>query len=107
MQGAIDLPPAEMGRLEEIANALAHVPPMQRERVAQQLIAPGYLRQLLDLFRVRLSHVVNRAAMVWLKLAPRPQQLVGMGHPMTVLKSCSKLCMLAVGLGLAFALAAL
>jgi hypothetical protein len=31
---------------------LAHVPPMQRERVAQVLMAPGYLRKLLDLFRV-------------------------------------------------------
>lgn len=34
---------------------LAHVPPMQRERVAQVLMAPGYLRKLLDLFRVSRS----------------------------------------------------
>jgi protein phosphatase-4 regulatory subunit 3 len=51
IQGVVELPPAEMGRLEEIAHALVHVPPMQRERVAQQLMAPGYLRTLLDLFR--------------------------------------------------------
>ena len=89
--GAVDLPAAEMGNLEEIAKArtvaaaaaatahapcaylavsadvvtqcvlapfwltqvLAHVPPMRRERVAQLVLAPGYLRRLLDLFRVR------------------------------------------------------
>jgi hypothetical protein len=31
---------------------LAHVPPMQRERVAQLLMMPNYLRKLLDIFRV-------------------------------------------------------
>ena len=49
----MELPPAEMGRLEEIAQLLLRVPPMQREHVAQQLMAPGYQRALLDLFRVR------------------------------------------------------
>jgi hypothetical protein len=29
---------------------------MQRERVAQVLMAPGYLRKLLDLFRVSHQH---------------------------------------------------
>ena len=52
IQAAVELPPAEMGRLEEISGVLQHVPPMQRERVAQQLMAPGYLRALLDLFKV-------------------------------------------------------
>lgn len=51
--GLVDLPPAEMGRLEEIAAALAAVPPMQRERAAQQIMAPGYLRALLELFKAR------------------------------------------------------
>eukprot|EP00775_Hariotina_reticulata_P003204 gene3204-3481_t len=49
--GHVELPAAEMGNLEEIAKVLAHVPPMQRERVAQLLMGPGYLRKLLDLFR--------------------------------------------------------
>ncbi|KIY96623.1 putative Serine/threonine-protein phosphatase 4 regulatory subunit 3 [Monoraphidium neglectum] len=51
IQGVVELPPAEMGRLEEVAQTMMHVPLMQRERVAQQLMAPGYLRALLDLFR--------------------------------------------------------
>jgi hypothetical protein len=41
---------------------LAHVPPMQRERVAQVLQAPGYLRKLLDLFRVSSSTAAAAAA---------------------------------------------
>jgi hypothetical protein len=35
-----------------ILQVLAHVPPMQRERVAQLLMMPNYLRKLLDIFRV-------------------------------------------------------
>lgn len=49
--GHVELPAAEMGNLDELSKILAHVPPMQRERVAQVLQAPGYLRKLLDLFR--------------------------------------------------------
>ncbi|WIA20078.1 hypothetical protein OEZ85_005938 [Tetradesmus obliquus] len=49
--GHVELPAAEMANLEEIAKVLAHVPPMQRERVAQLLMMPNYLRKLLDIFR--------------------------------------------------------
>jgi hypothetical protein len=31
---------------------LTHVPPLQRERVGQLLLAAGYLRSILDIFRV-------------------------------------------------------
>eukprot|EP00882_Tetradesmus_deserticola_P028001 GHRQ01031162.1.p1 GENE.GHRQ01031162.1~~GHRQ01031162.1.p1 ORF type:complete len:462 (+),score=128.54 GHRQ01031162.1:435-1820(+) len=53
MAGAahVELPAAETANLEEIAKVLAHVPPMQRERVAQLLMTPNYLRKLLDIFR--------------------------------------------------------
>jgi hypothetical protein len=39
-----------------LLQALAHVPPMQRERVAQLLMMPNYLRKLLDIFRVSQQH---------------------------------------------------
>lgn len=43
-----------------VVQILAHVPPLQRERVAQVLMAPGYLRKLLDLFRVRrVKHITS------------------------------------------------
>lgn len=44
---------------------LAHVPPMQRERVAQVLMAPGYLRKLLDLFRVSSAFGDHAGQVVW------------------------------------------
>jgi hypothetical protein len=44
-----------------LLQVLAHVPPMQRERVAQLLMGPGYLRKLLDLFRVRRPSGSNSA----------------------------------------------
>jgi hypothetical protein len=40
-----------------LLQVLAHVPPMQRERVAQLLMMPNYLRKLLDIFRVSQQHV--------------------------------------------------
>ncbi len=50
--GPVDLPAPEMAQLPEIARALREVSPFQRDRVAEQLMRPGYLRRLLDLFRV-------------------------------------------------------
>jgi hypothetical protein len=41
-----------MYALSSLLQVLAHVPPMQRERVAQLLMMPNYLRKLLDIFRV-------------------------------------------------------
>jgi hypothetical protein len=34
---------------------LTELSPFQQERVAAQLLRPGYMRKLLDLFRVKLS----------------------------------------------------
>lgn len=34
---------------------LSHVPPLQRERVAQLMLAPHYLRRLLDHFKVNTN----------------------------------------------------
>eukprot|EP00877_Chromochloris_zofingiensis_P013810 jgi/Chrzof1/8683/Cz03g20120.t1 len=47
----LELPAPEMGNLEDIAKVLSHVPPLQRERVAQLMLAPHYLRRLLDHFK--------------------------------------------------------
>lgn len=41
----------------DAVQVLAHVPPMQRERVAQLLMSQGYLRKVLDMFRVSSSSV--------------------------------------------------
>lgn len=43
-----------------VLQVLAHVPPMQRERVAQVLMTPGYLRKVLDLFRVSTARHSRR-----------------------------------------------
>ena len=50
--GPVNLPPPDMRTLPDIAGALREVSPFQRDRVAEQLLRPGYLRRLLDLFRV-------------------------------------------------------
>lgn len=50
-QGYVELPAPELGALDEVARVLSHVSPFHRERIAAQLLRPGYLRALLDLFR--------------------------------------------------------
>ncbi|XP_064464080.1 serine/threonine-protein phosphatase 4 regulatory subunit 3-like [Ornithodoros turicata] len=51
--GGIDLPPCEVGRLEEIAELLQSClpSPMRREKLAVALETDNYIRQLLALFR--------------------------------------------------------
>ena len=57
--------------------ALTHVPPLQRERVGQLLLAAGYLRSILDIFRVggRLN------SSLWVGGGERVALLGGMGVP--------------------------
>ncbi|PNH02464.1 Serine/threonine-protein phosphatase 4 regulatory subunit 3, partial [Tetrabaena socialis] len=47
----MELPAPERRCLEDIAKALAHVPPFQRDRIAAQLMKQQYLPALLDLFK--------------------------------------------------------
>eukprot|EP00884_Botryococcus_braunii_P016420 jgi/Botrbrau1/3461/Bobra.139_1s0036.2 len=49
--GPIELPPADMEHLPELAKVLSDLGPFQRDRAAQQMMAPGFVRRLLDLFR--------------------------------------------------------
>lgn len=50
-QGMVELPPAEMGNLEELAKVLSHVSIFQRERIATQLTQPNYIKSLVTIFR--------------------------------------------------------
>ncbi|CAL5223154.1 g5623 [Coccomyxa viridis] len=49
--GPVELPAAEMGNLAELAKALSELSPFQRERGAAQMLKPGYVRSLLDIFQ--------------------------------------------------------
>ena len=49
---AVALPEPELASLPALAKALGEVSLFQRDRAAGQLLRPGYLRRLLDLFRV-------------------------------------------------------
>ncbi|CAL8462717.1 g2250 [Coccomyxa elongata] len=49
--GPVELPPAEMGNLPDLAKILVELSPFQRERASQQALRPGYIRKLLDIFR--------------------------------------------------------
>ena len=60
--GVEELPAPEMRNLSRIATMLQDVGPFVRDRVAEQALAPNYLRRLLDLFRV--SGVVMRCLSV-------------------------------------------
>ncbi|KAG2493475.1 hypothetical protein HYH03_008292 [Edaphochlamys debaryana] len=51
LEGEMDLPAPERRNLEDIAKALSHVPPFQRDRIAAQLMKQNYLPALLDLFK--------------------------------------------------------
>ncbi|GFR48535.1 hypothetical protein Agub_g10432 [Astrephomene gubernaculifera] len=51
MDSDSDLPAPERRNLEEIAKALTHLTPLQRDRVAAQLLKQNYLPALLDLFK--------------------------------------------------------
>ena len=51
----VELPEPEMGNLGELARALGEPLSLyQRDRVAGQVLRSGFVRKLLDLFRVRL-----------------------------------------------------
>lgn len=50
--GTEELPPPELRNLSRIATALHDVNPFVRDRYAEQALAPGYLRSLLDIFHV-------------------------------------------------------
>ncbi|KAK9907487.1 hypothetical protein WJX75_004578 [Coccomyxa subellipsoidea] len=49
--GPVELPPAEMGSLPDLAKILMELSPFQRDRAAAQAMRPGYVRSLLDIFR--------------------------------------------------------
>lgn len=49
--------PPELSNLESVARALSEVSLFQRDRMAAQLARPGYLRKLLEIFRVRGGHI--------------------------------------------------
>ncbi|KAK9804713.1 hypothetical protein WJX72_001481 [[Myrmecia] bisecta] len=49
--GPVELPQPEMDQLPELAKILSEVSMFQRDRAAQQMLKPGYVRQLLELFR--------------------------------------------------------
>ena len=51
-QGPEDLPAAELGNLEELVKVVADCSPFAREKIASLVLNKGYLRQLLDLFKV-------------------------------------------------------
>jgi hypothetical protein len=51
----VTLPEPEMGALPELARVLGELSLYQRDRAAGQMLRGGYVRRLLDLFRVRLS----------------------------------------------------
>uniref|UniRef100_A0A8C8DUM2 Serine/threonine-protein phosphatase 4 regulatory subunit 3 n=1 Tax=Oryzias sinensis TaxID=183150 RepID=A0A8C8DUM2_9TELE len=50
----VELPPCELGRLEEIADLVTSVlsSPIRREKLALALMSEGYIKKLLGLFRV-------------------------------------------------------
>lgn len=47
----VELPPAELASLPELAKALSEVSFMQRESLALQLVREGYVRKVMELFR--------------------------------------------------------
>mmetsp|Transcript_36846 Transcript_36846/g.103965 ORF Transcript_36846/g.103965 Transcript_36846/m.103965 type:complete len:862 (+) Transcript_36846:313-2898(+) len=49
--GSVDLPAAELGNLPEIVKAITECTRFQRERIAQQMLRPSYIRKLLDIFK--------------------------------------------------------
>ena len=51
-QGPEELPAAELGNLEELVKVVADCSPFAREKIASLVLNKGYLRQLLDLFKV-------------------------------------------------------
>lgn len=51
-QGPEDLPAAELGNLEELVKVMADCSPFAREKIANLVLGKGYLRQLLDIFKV-------------------------------------------------------
>lgn len=51
-QGPNELPPAELGNLEELVAVVADCSPFAREKIASLVMRKGYLRQLLDLFKM-------------------------------------------------------
>ncbi|GAX85578.1 hypothetical protein CEUSTIGMA_g12993.t1 [Chlamydomonas eustigma] len=50
-EGGLELPPAEISKLDDIAKALSCTTPFQRERAAAALMKNGYIASLLDIFR--------------------------------------------------------
>ena len=46
------MPPAELGNLEELVSVVADCSPFAREKIASLVMRKGYLRQLLDLFKM-------------------------------------------------------
>ncbi|GLC50218.1 hypothetical protein PLESTB_000355400 [Pleodorina starrii] len=51
LENELELPAPERRHLEDIAKALSHVPPFQRDRIAAQLMKQNYLPALLDQFK--------------------------------------------------------
>ncbi|GIL44731.1 hypothetical protein Vafri_2247 [Volvox africanus] len=51
LDNELDLPAPDRRHLEDIAKALSHVPPFQRDRIAAQLMKQNYLPALLDQFK--------------------------------------------------------
>lgn len=51
-QGPEELPAAELGNLDELVKVVADCSPFAREKIANLVLGKGYLRQLLDLFKV-------------------------------------------------------
>ncbi|EIE26200.1 DUF625-domain-containing protein [Coccomyxa subellipsoidea C-169] len=49
--GPVELPAAEMGSLPDLAKILSELSPFQRDRAAAQVLRPGYIRKLLEIFR--------------------------------------------------------
>ena len=52
----MELPFPEMRTLADLARALGSVSMWQKEHVARQVLAQGFLERLLDLFHVRPRH---------------------------------------------------
>ena len=51
-QGPQRVAPAELGNLEELVSVVADCSPFAREKIASLVMRKGYLRQLLDLFKM-------------------------------------------------------
>ena len=62
-QGPVDLPTPDMRTLGDLARALSNVGMWQKERVARQVLARGFLDRLLEIFHV--SNPLQRPAGRW------------------------------------------